>query len=368
VNPLATLGRKEIPMSDVKMLLVGDTNVGRPDPDSAFASTLHLLRDADIKFCNLETVVADAKYLHPYDRSHLPRTEEWMFQAYLRAGFNVMNQANNPNTYHGHEPLLRSFEVLDAVGVVHAGAGRNLAEARKPAVIERNGTKVAFVCRTSVGTPEMAATVDTPGVAFYPVQTLYEPSARVHSNPGLPPIVHTVPDRGAYRSALAEDIRAAREQADVVIVSWHWGLSPYQVHPNAGAGEVEVMEYQQEMGHFAIDSGADMVIGHHSHQPQPIEVYKGKPILYSLANFVHDLGGFRERTLMAMLVHCLISDGKIQRLSYVPGIIRGHGPPDFARPSQVAEVVKCISEMSSPFGTQFEVGEEEVTLVLGTAP
>ena len=70
------------------------------------------------------------------------------------------------------------------------------------------------------------------------------------------------------------------------------------------------MEYQQEMGHFAIDAGADMVIGHHSHQPQPMEVYQGKPILYSLANFVHDLEGFRGRTLMAILVRCLISDGK----------------------------------------------------------
>src|SRR5919106_502444 len=354
-------------MSDVKMLLVGDTNVGRPAPASALASALPLLRDADIRFCNLETVVADAKYLHPYDRSHLPRTEEWMFQAYLRAGFNVMNQANNPNTYHGHDPLLRSFEVLDAAGIVHAGAGRGLAAAREPPIIGRKGTRVAFVCRTSVGTPEMAATVDTPRVAFYPVQTLYEPPARVHSNPGLLPIVHTVPDRGEHRLALEEDIRAAREQADVVIVSWHWGLSPYQIYPNAGAGEVEVMEYQQEMGHFAIDAGADMVIGHHSHQPQPMEVYHGKPILYSLANFVHDLGGFRERTLMAILVRCLISDGKIQRLSYVPGTIQGHGPPDFTRPSQSGEVVKRISEMSSPFGTQFEVGEEEVTLVLETA-
>ena len=218
-----------------------------------------------------------------------------------------------------------------------------------------------------VGTPEMAATVDTPGVAFYPVQTLYEPPARVHSNPGLLPIVHTVPDRGAHRSALEEDIRAAREQADVVIVSWHWGLSPYQIYPNAGAGEVEVMEYQQEMGHFAIDAGADMVIGHHSHQPQPIEVYQGKPILYSLANFVHDLDGFRRRTLMALLVRCFISDGKIQRLSYVPGILRGQGPPDFARPAQVPEVVQRMSDMSAPFGTRFEVGEEEVAVALEPA-
>jgi poly-gamma-glutamate synthesis protein (capsule biosynthesis protein) len=347
------------------MVLVGDTNVGRPDPDSAFASALHLLRDADIRFCNLETVLADARYLSPYDRVTLPRTDESALASYLKAGFNVMNQANNPNTYHGLDALVRSLEVLDKAGVVHGGAGRNLAEARKPAIIERKGTKVAFVCRTSVGTPEMAATIDTPGVARYPVHTLYEAPARVHSNPGLLPIVLTIPDRGEHRTALEEDIRAAREQADVVIVSWHWGLSPDQVHPGAGPGEVEVMDYQKEMGRFAIDSGADMVLGHHPHQPQPIEVYKGKPIFYSLANFVHDLAGFRERTFMAFLVRCLIRDGKIHRLSFIPGTIHGHGPPDFTRPSRSPEVVKRISEMSSPFGTRFEVGEEDVVVVLG---
>jgi hypothetical protein len=84
-------------------------------------------------------------------------------------------------------------------------------------------------------------------------------------------------------------------------------------------------------------------------------VYQGKPILYSLANFVHDLAGFLGQTLMALLVRCLISDGKVQRLSYVPGIIRGHGPPDFARPAQVPEVVQRLSEMSSPLGPGLRV-------------
>jgi poly-gamma-glutamate capsule biosynthesis protein CapA/YwtB (metallophosphatase superfamily) len=124
------------------------------------------------------------------------------------------------------------------------------------------------------------------------------------------------------------------------------------------------MDYQKEMGHFAIDSGADMVIGHHSHQPQPIEVYRGRPILYSLANFVHDLPAFRERKLMAILVRCLLRDGKIHRLSYIPGMIHGNGPPDFTRPSQLTEVVKRMSEMSSPFGTRFEIGEEDVAVML----
>jgi len=79
-----------------RWVLLGDINVGRPDPDSAFTSAAHLFRDADIRFCNLETVVADAKYMHPYDRSHLPRTEEWMFEAYVKAGFKHHEPGEQP--------------------------------------------------------------------------------------------------------------------------------------------------------------------------------------------------------------------------------------------------------------------------------
>ena len=105
-------------MSDLKMVLVGDTFVGRPDPDSAFVTAQHLLKVADIAFCNLETVVADAKYLAPHDHDHHPRTDEWMFDAYVRAGFNVMNLANNPSTWHGLDCFERCLDVLDKAGIV----------------------------------------------------------------------------------------------------------------------------------------------------------------------------------------------------------------------------------------------------------
>jgi poly-gamma-glutamate capsule biosynthesis protein CapA/YwtB (metallophosphatase superfamily) len=101
---------------DVKMVMIGDTYVQRPDPDSAFAPVLPLVKDADIFFCNLETVIADAKYLSPYDLDRRPRTDEWIFPAYLRAGINVMNVANNPIMYHGLDCFLRCLDVLDAAG------------------------------------------------------------------------------------------------------------------------------------------------------------------------------------------------------------------------------------------------------------
>lgn len=345
-------------MADVRMIMIGDTYVGRPDPDSAFVPNMHLFEGADIFFCNLETVVADKQHLSPDDHHHGPRTDEWMFASYLKAGINVMNQANNPSMYHGTEGVARTYEVLEANGVVHGGSGRNLAEARKPAVIERNGLRVAFVCRASVVAENAAATEKRPGIAHFRITTAYETSARVHTAPGYAAIVHTIPN-AADMAALAEDIAAARQRADFVVVSWHWGLSPI----SGGSGQL--VGYQTEMGHFAIDAGADMVIGHHPHLLQPIEVYKGKLIAYSLANYVHDLESFRPgRKLTTMLLRCLLRDGRLARASYIPGRIDGHGPPEFCTPVEGADIVEHMRTISAPFGTRFTIEPDEVVVQL----
>ncbi len=345
--------------SDVKMVLIGDTFVQRPDPDSAFVPVLPLVKDEDIFFCNLETVVADAKYLSPYDYDRRPRTDEGVFPAYLRAGINVMNMANNPSMYHGLDCFLRSLDVLDGAGVVHGGGGRNLAEARQPAIIERKGTRVAFVCRASVCAVNAAATAQRGGIATFRVATAYEARARINEVPGSPPIIHTLPNPEDVET-LKEDIRKAREQADVVVVSWHWGVSP------ATGGIGELVGYQMEMGRAAIDFGADLVVGHHPHVLQSIEVYRGKAIVYSIGNYVHDMVSSEGKRgkLDTMLLRCLIHDGKIQKLSFVPGRIDGHGPPNFYRPAEAPDVVQHMQQISARFGTQFEVGEEEVSVVL----
>ncbi len=349
-------------MSDLEIVLVGDTFVGRTDPDTAFDTARALLADADVAFCNLETVVADPEYLEPGDHDPHPRTDEWKLASYARAGFNVVNLANNVTTWHGLGPFFRCLDVLDAAGIVHGGGGRTLAEARRPAVIERNGTRVAFVCRTSVGAPEGAATPERGGVARYRVATYYEPRLRVHHVPGSPPIIHTVPDRGEDRAALEEDIQTARQQADVVIVSWHWGVS------SASGGAGELMDYQTEMGRFAIDAGADLVAGHHAHVLQPIEVYRGKPILYCIGNLVHDLHyGERSPKFHAALTRCLVRDGKIRRVSLVPGWYEGNGPPAFFRPAEAPQTVQHIRDISAPFGTRFDLSEETIDVVLEPA-
>jgi len=345
-----------MPQGELNMVMIGDAYIQRADPDSAFEPVRPFLANADIGFCNLETVIADRKYLDPDDHDTRPRSDESALPAYLRAGFNVMNIANNPGMYHGLRAFLRSLDVLDAAGVVYAGGGRNLAEARRPAIIEKKGTRVAFVCRTAVGLVSAAATPERGGVARFAVSTAYEAPARIADVPGSPPLIHTIPDP-QDKAALEEDIRAAKKQADLVIVSWHWGVSPH----SRGIGDLA--GYQVEMGRASIDAGADLVVGHHAHVPQPIEVYKGKPIVYSLANYVHDM--FEgERKLSTILVRCLIRDGKIARLSFVPGLVDGSGPPRYFKPREAVRVVNHVVEISVPFGTRFEVGEDEVSVAL----
>ena len=107
--------------------------------------------------------------------------------------------------------------------------------------------------------------------------TVYE--AIEHDQPGTPVRIHTYPHREDL-AAMCADIRAAKQQADVVAVSHHWGIHfvPYVL-----------ADYQPDVARAAIDAGADIVLGHHAHILKAVEIYKGKPIFYSLCNFATDL-------------------------------------------------------------------------------
>jgi poly-gamma-glutamate capsule biosynthesis protein CapA/YwtB (metallophosphatase superfamily) len=348
-------------MSDetVELVLVGDVYVQRPDPDSTFAYAKNYLKAADIAFGNLETVVADLEHLD--GRGHGPRTDEWMIGAYVNAGFKVMNLANNPSMYRGVKGLLRTIEVLEKAGIAYGGGGKNLQEARRPVVVERKGVKVAFVCRTSVCTIDAAATAQRAGLAVVRIATAYEAPPPVPKEvPGAPPIIHTIPNT-ADVEALREDIAAARKRADVVVVSWHWGISPYS------GGKGELVGYQTKMAHAAVDAGADLIVGHHPHLVQPIEVYKGKAIFYSLANFVHDGPSFWGKKQDTILARCRIRSGKINEVCFVPGRINEQNQPVMLKPAEAPELLSHVRDVSAEFGTGFEVRDEEVAIRTATA-
>ena len=343
--------------SDVTMILGGDLHVQRPEPESMFVHIVSYLREADILFGNLEMLPTSVGPESAAWGNGSVHSEERMLSAYTYAGFHAVGLANNHAMDSGPTALLRCIELLDGAGIAHAGGGRDLPEARKPAIVERNGTRVAFLSYTSVFLAHYAATANRAGLATVRVSTTFEPQVRHVEVPGSPPIIRTHADpRDA--AAMVEDVRAAKEQADVVVVSWHWGLSP-----NTG-GTAQLVGYETDMAHAAIDAGADLVVGHHPHMLEAVEVYKGKHVFYSLGNFGFDFFAGRKFAMERnsfVLVRCLIRDRAIQEVSFIPMRIPDDAPqPILLSLTEGADIVQRVRDLSEPFGTRFQVGEREV--------
>ena len=342
---------------DVVLALVGDMFVQRPEPESIFASAAPVLRAADITFGNLEGPVTDVGEVPETKRvMHLQiHSEERNLAAYTSAGFDAVGLANNHGMNMGASGLLRCIEVLDEVGIGHAGGGANIGEARRPAIVERKGTRVAFLSYTSVFAPPFAATADRPGMATVRVSTSYEPQPRHMEVPGSPPIIHTHPDP-KDTAAMVEDVLGAKEQADLVVISWHWGLSG----ATGGASAGHILPYQVELAHAAIDAGAGLIIGHHPHRLEGIEVYRGKVIFYSLGNFAFEVhSGSRQQTIIA---RCVTNGGEVQRVSFLPTYIDEQSQPVPVSPDEGSEIIRGLEEMSAAFETRFRVDGEEVVI------
>ena len=338
---------------DVKMVLSGDLYVQREDPESIFAFTAPYLKGADVFFGNLEAAVTDRGAPTPAKEMGLFKSEERMFTAYTTAGLDAVGVANNHTMNYGTEGLLRTFELLDDVGIVHAGGGRDFDEAHVPALVERKGTKIAFLSYSSVFVPPFAATSNRGGIATVRVTTAYEPQPRLSEVPGSPPIIRTFPNEDDV-IAMLDDVTNAKKIADVVVISWHWGLSP----ATGGAGQM--VPYQQPMAHAAIDAGADLIVGHHPHVLQPNEVYKGKVIFYSLGNFAFDL--FRGRAQTTALAECHLSGGAIQEVSFLPTFINEDAQPNMVDPQEGSTIVEHMKTISKPFGTELALTDDRVVI------
>ncbi|ATY15420.1 poly-gamma-glutamate biosynthesis protein [Amycolatopsis sp. AA4] len=288
----------------ITLVLGGDVNLqGRANPETAFQPLSSLLTGADVRFVNLEGPLSGST------GTDIPHKPNWrhsppeMVAALTAAEIDVVSVANNVT--YPPAAAMASLAVLDRAGIAHCGAGANLAEAHAPAILERPGGRIAFLAYTSLCWPVgQEATEDSPGVAVAGAYTSYQPDPRVLDVPGRPPIVHTTPVRRDLELLLA-DIRRARAEADHVVVSMHWGLP----------GE-ELAEYQVTYAHAIVDAGADLVVGHGPHTVQPVEVYRGRPILYSLGNLVFDWPAMRDRHRDGLLAGCVV--GEQMRVELVP--------------------------------------------------
>jgi hypothetical protein len=179
-------------MSDAVVLL-GCGDVGPiHEPMGPYSELVRdMLAGADIRFAQVERVYSERGALHPGSGGHHNRLPPAMASVFTDCGFNVASVASNHAMDWGPEALLDTIELLRGMGIETAGAGRNLAEARKPAIIECKGLRIALLAYCSVLHEFYAAEPDKPGVAPLRAQVRYEP---VDYQPGVPPRVVTTPD------------------------------------------------------------------------------------------------------------------------------------------------------------------------------
>ena len=205
--------------------------------------------DSDIVFANLECVASNAG--KPIENKIVTYCYPETLEVLTDLNVDVVNIANNHQMDYGIEASEKTQLLLDEKGIKYAGAGRTLNEAKEPAIIKCKGKQIAFLCFSLTHEfyePVPAATDSTPGVCPYSLE---------------------------YVIQCLNNIKKEKKP-DFIVVSIHWGEGKsHNVRP----------EYVKE-AHAIIDSGADMIIGHHAHCLQGYEIYNGKPIFYGLGNFL----------------------------------------------------------------------------------
>ncbi len=275
-------------MKPQRILLVGDTNVRAAERNGMpFADVADLLDGGDAIIGHMEGLVGTGELSFKKSWTH---SDEASVAAYADAGFSALCCASNVS--YGTDAVRTTVEVLERHRLSFAGIGLDREEAHRPALIEALGMRTALFSRTSVFQPVgHAATDDGPGTATMPAYTAYRPPPRALEMPGASPIVLTWPDEEALAELCAR-IAAARRKADLVIASFHWGVSDSR----------HVHDYQRTIARRVIESGADVVFGHHPHVVQPVEVWRGRPIFYSLGNFAFDWERMAARHRTGMVV------------------------------------------------------------------
>ncbi|KHK59506.1 hypothetical protein PI86_09315 [Burkholderia sp. A9] len=302
-----------------------------------------------------------------------------MAQIFTSGLFDAVTLANNHSCDAGVDAMLDTRTLMNAHGVQVTGAGRDRKEARRAAIIEKNGVTVGYLGYTSVAAQGSEAGPDKPGVMNIGIETRYEPrgphqSVRVRTEPNPNDL-----------DMLLEDIAALRSQVDVVVLAYHAGVIRL---PRI------IPDYQVAVAHAAIEAGADLVVGHSPHIPKAIEVYRGKTIFYSLGVFAmtkpfaapswHDEpawahGAVRNHTdldpeypfmpygkasTLALMAKATISGEGVVRTSFLPMAIDKQYRPEILRPDdrRFSDVLSYMEWVSEDMPHRFSVEGDEVVI------
>ena len=271
--------------SEITIFVVGDIMLdrgveykigeeGKGDYKFPFLKIADELKKADLVIGNLEGPISDKgeKVGSIYSFRADPKAVEGL----KYAGFDILSVANNHIFDYGREALEDTFKRLKEAGIEYVGGGFDKKEAYSSLIKEINGTKIGFLAYTDLGPEVWEATEGKSGIAWIDEKNLEK---------------------------IKKGIEAAKQKSDVLIVSLHSG-EEYAANPTS---------FQTSFARFAIDTGADLVVGHHPHVVQKIERYKDGWIAYSLGNFVFDQN-FSANTMEGSNLKITIKNKKIESI------------------------------------------------------
>jgi poly-gamma-glutamate synthesis protein (capsule biosynthesis protein) len=293
-----------------------------------YDATRHITTAADITFGNLETTLATTG-------TRLPGKVIWFravpeaTEGLTDAGFDVLSLANNHILDYDTPALLETIQNLEAAGIGFVGAGENLEQARRPLVVVKNSIRVGFL-------------------AYNEFYHYYWSTSYKRTFEATEDIAGTAPMK---EELIKEDIEKLKELCDVVVVSLHWGIEESN----------RITAAQQNLAHKIVDWGGDIILGHHPHVLQGIEFYKGKPIAYSLGNFIFDQND--QNNNQSIILSIVIQDNQIVETTAYPIYIYDKCQPRIPEDSKKEYIIDKIARLSEALGTS--VHREEERAVFG---
>ena len=268
------------------------------------------LAKADLAIGNLESSLSDGGKKNA-EKDVTFRGDPRAIDGLSAAGFDFLSLANNHVLDYGPDALADSVTALDDAGIGHAGAGEDQAAAWKPAVVETGDASTAYLAFGFIVPAGFIAQPDRAGMAS-----------------------------GKWDVGLIEKaIRKAKKDHDYVIVSFHWGV---EYKDNANAQQVDV-------AHRCIDAGADMVLAHHPHVIQGLEVYKDRLIAYSLGDFVFD--HYSRKTGESFILGAELGPDGVANIKVTPTYLDTYGRPAVVKGAAASAILKRLKKISAPHGT-----------------
>jgi len=320
--------KKNQPAGEIRITMVGDILMGtfignyidKYGVDYPWKDVSPILNNSDLAIANLETSVStQGDTIKPVGYGFRSKPET--LQGLVNSGIRFVSIANNHTLDFGEPAFFDTLDYLKKYNIAYAGGGRNIQEAKKPYVFEKNGITMAFISYTEI--------------------VPYSSWKASETNPGISAFSES------HLTETLEYVESLSKKYDLVFVILHWGLE-----------HTPIPEKRQiNIAHQIIDRGAAGIIGHHPHVLQPLEFYKNKPILYSIGNFVFLV--YNEKSAETGIFEMSFDKKGFKKGFFYPAVIN-YCKANLLDPQSAKgqKIIGDLNSISRPFGARISANGE----------